>query len=129
MLRKLAEEFLLDHKLCHLDKTRITAEDWTLIGTVARYNRKVKKALAALDVQLPTFAVVEKGRKEEEQLYMLIERGIFWGMGSVPAGKKISSLSKLKEQIIPYADNDFIRNSLYAYVESFPEKKLLLKLK
>jgi hypothetical protein len=31
----------------------------------------------------------------------------------------------LKELIEPMVDNDFIRNSLYQYVENHPEKKLV----
>jgi hypothetical protein len=28
----------------------------------------------------------------------------------------------------PYADNDFIRNSIYSYAEANPSKKILLQL-
>ena len=74
--------------------------------------------------QLPTFAVVEDGLTNNERLYLLIENGSFWGMGYLDETENINKISDLKEKLTPYADNDFIRNSIYAYVSANPQKKV-----
>jgi DNA polymerase-3 subunit epsilon len=125
MLRKLAVEFNLNLKCCLLDKTPITEEDYEMMGNPEQYNLQVHQALQALASRLPTFVVVDDGLDEHEQLYLLIERGSFWGMGYLEKNLMVENISKLKELIEPMADNDFIRNSLYQYVENHPEKKLV----
>lgn len=125
MLRKLAVEFNLNLKYCLLDKTPITEEDYAMMGNQDQYNQKVQKALKALAIRMPTFAVVDEGLKKNEQLYLLIERGSFWGMGYLEKNLSVENINSLKELIEPMVDNDFIRNSLYQYVENHPEKKLV----
>ncbi|MEO8769138.1 MAG: exonuclease domain-containing protein [Ferruginibacter sp.] len=126
MLKKMVDEFELSHKLCYLDKTPLAEKDIEFLDAPLYYNGKVKTALSALENQLPTFAIVDEGIKKEEKLYLLVERGIFWGMGYLPASQKIKKLQDLKEQLEPYADNDFIRNSLYTFAEANPGKRLTL---
>jgi DNA polymerase-3 subunit epsilon len=128
MLKKMVDEFGLNHKLCYLDKTVLGEKDMEFLESPMYYNGKVKKALGALETQLPTFAIVDDGIKKEEKLYLLIERGSFWGMGFLPASQNIKNVYELKEQLEPYADNDFIRNSLYNFAEAYPEKKLTLSV-
>ncbi len=127
MLKKMVNEFELSHRLCYLDKTAIHENEPEITETPGRYNKKVKNAIAALEKLLPTFAVVDKGLSQEDQLYLLVERGSFWGMGYLPVGETLQSLEELKEKLHPYADNDFIRNSIYTFIESNPEKKLAFR--
>jgi len=126
LLKNMAEQFELDQKLCYLDKTVLSEKDLEFLDPPVRYNGKVKLALESLEKQLPTFAIVDEGLTKEEKLYLLIERGSFWGMGYLDAKEKINNLFELKEKILPYTDNDFIRNSIYSYVAANPEKKLML---
>jgi len=126
MLKKMVEEFELNEKLCFIDKTPFTENELEIIESPESYNSKIKNALKALEAQLPTFAVVDKGIKEEEKLCLLIERGSFWGMGYLPAATTITSTGELKNCLNPYADNDTIRNSIYSFVEKNPEKRIAL---
>ncbi|MBS1512953.1 MAG: GIY-YIG nuclease family protein [Bacteroidetes bacterium] len=126
MLKKMVEEFELDAKLCFLDKTPITIADYEFLEPPSIYNGKIRKAVEALDEKLPSFAVIDDGIKDEEQLCLLIERGSFWGMGYIPREESLYSLLELKQKLQPYADNDYIRNSIYAFAEANPEKKILL---
>lgn len=128
LLRNMIEAFDLHEKLCYLDKTALTVKDLEYLDPPARYNGKVRVALEQLDKQLPTFAIVDEGLSANEKLYMLIERGSFWGMGYLDAGLKIKGITELKERIQPYADNDFIRNSIYSYAAANPARKLLFEL-
>ena len=126
MLMKMAEEFELDKKLCHIDKTPLADHDMEYLDPPMLYNGKVKRALAQLDEQLPTFALVDEGLQDAKKLCMLVERGSFWGMGYIDSTESPRDVRSLKEVLDPYIDNDFIRNSIYSYVTLYPEKKLLL---
>ena len=128
MLKKMAEEFGLNEKLCFIDKTPLTANEMENIDPPEIYNGKVNRAIEALEKQLPTFAVMDKGIKEEERLCLLIERGSFWGMGYLPSATAVTSTSDLKTYLNPYADNDTIRNSIYSFVQKNPDKRISLLL-
>ncbi len=126
MLRKMAEEFGLHEKLCFIDKTAFTEKDISFLDPPHVYNGKIKKALEALEEKLLTFAVVDDGIKDDEKLYLLVERGHFWGMGYLPASKNFTSADEIKNLLQPYADNDTIRNSIYSFVEQYPSKRINL---
>ena len=128
LLKNMADEFELNPKLCYLDKTILSEKDVEFLDPPAKYNGKVKLALQALEKQLPTFVIVDEGLTKEEKLYLLIERGSFWGMGYLSAKERIKNLFELKEKIVPYADNDFIRNSIYSYAAANPSKRIFLEL-
>ena len=126
LLKNMVDAFQLNHKLCFLDKTPLADKDLEFLEEPHYYNGKVKVALSALEKQLPTFAIVDDGIKKEEKLYMLVEKGSFWGMGYLPSGGKVETLYELKEKLQPFADNDFIRNSIYSFAELYPEKRIAL---
>jgi DNA polymerase-3 subunit epsilon len=128
MLKKMIEEFELHEKLCFIDKTAFTEKDISFLDPPQVYNGKIKKALEALEEQLPTFAVMDDGIKKEEKLCLLVERGNFWGMGYLPASQRVISANEIKGFLQPYADNDTIRNSIYSFVQQYPHKKIPLQL-
>lgn len=124
MIIKMAEQFRLDKKLCYIDKAPLTIKDLEFIDPPAHYNARVRQALQELNRQLPTFALLDKGTAGNNQLCMLIENGSFYGMAIISKDEDISNLQQLKEKLEPYADNDFIRNSIYQYTEQYPHKKI-----
>ena len=126
MLKKMAEEFELHEKLCFIDKTPFSELDYISLESPLTYNQKIKNVVEALEEKLPTFAVMDKGIKEEEKLCLLIERGSFWGMGYMPSNTVITSTAELKTYLNPYADNDTIRNSIYSFIEKNPDKRISL---
>ena len=128
LLRKMVEEFELDMKLCYLDKTAFSERDIEFLEAPMYYNGKIKKALEALEEQLPTFAIIDDGLSQSDKLCMLVERGSFWGMGYINSDTTAYDLYSLKEILDPFSDNDFIRNSIYSFAEANPNKKILLKV-
>jgi len=127
LLKKMAEEFELNEKLCFLDKTPLTSHDMSFTDTPVVHNGKVRRALEALEEKLPTFAVIDEGRTATEKLCLLMERGCFWGMGYLPLSVSVTSATELKNHLNPYADNDTIRNSIYQFVQDNPNKRVDLK--
>ena len=128
LLKKMVEEFGLNEKLCFVNKLPLTIEENLALESPNAYNPKINNAVEALNKQLPTFAVVDNGKGKEEKLCLLIERGNFWGMGYLSNYKHLPTMPELKELLTPYADNDYIRNSIYSFVEMNPEKKVALAI-
>lgn len=127
LLKKMAEEFALNEKLCFLDKTVFTKKQRDELEPPHIYNIKIEKALEALSEKLPTFVLVDEGITTEEKLCILIERGSFWGMGYLPRSFTIASTGELKNFLNPYADNDYIRNNIYSFAEANPDKRIKLR--
>jgi DNA polymerase III subunit epsilon len=126
LLKKMVEEFELDARLCFIDKTAFSQKELESLESPELYNNKIKRALNALSVNLPTFALIDEGITEDEKLCLLIERGSFWGMGYLPKSFAISNSGELKNHLNPYADNDYIRNNIYSFAEANPHKRILL---
>jgi DNA polymerase III subunit epsilon len=127
LIKKMAEEFNLDARLCFIDKTPFTKSEHEALEPPVVYNLKIKKALDALSENLPTFVLVDEGITADEKLCLLIERGSFWGMGYLPKSFTIGNSGELKHLLNPYTDNDYIRNNIYSYAAANPHKKIELQ--
>ncbi len=124
LLRKMCEQFELHPKLCFLDKNIFVHEEIKELEAVDSYNEKVESALQALEENLPTFAVVEKVPDGKEWLCLLMVKGSFYGMGYISTKMKKAPVEELKTTLEPFADNNFIRNSIYKYAETYPKKRI-----
>lgn len=119
-LRELIKEFGLCPRLCNLAKSNdcqkiIEANECE--GNCSKqpkmYNRKVTKAVDWLEKHLPSFVYLDKGRNDNEQSCILIERGNFYGYGYISESTVFKNIEKLKQHIEPMQDNDFVRNLVY----------------
>ena len=126
LVKKMVEEFELNAKLCFLDKTAFTKAEEKKLEPPVLYNEKIRKAIGALNEQLPTFALVDEGINPGEKLCLLVDRGCFWGMGHLPASYPIASSADLKNILNPFADNDIIRNNIFSFAEANPGKRIML---
>lgn len=70
----------------------------------AKYNRRFKKALASLDADAFTFAVVGEGRGEHERSVVLVEKGMYRGFGYIEKEKQLTDLEAIKENLGFYTD-------------------------
>ncbi|HTL08671.1 MAG TPA: nucleotide excision repair endonuclease, partial [Chitinophagaceae bacterium] len=118
LLKKMIEEFSLNESLCFVNKSGNNE----MPGSPQQYNEKVKKAIASLHEQLPTFLVTDG--EDEKANYFLMERGRFVGMGQLPKEAINTSLEAIKTNLTMYPDNDYIRGLLYQFAEKFPDKKI-----
>ena len=135
LLRRLVKQFALCPKLCFLQHQGIPCDAHTrgeCKGAchsgedAAGYNERVHACIASLQTGLPTFAIVDAGRRIGERSCILMENGRFYGMGYLPQDATISELDQLKEQLTPYAENDYIRGLIYQFAERQPAKKIEL---
>ncbi len=131
LLRQLCQQFNLCKKLTHLQLSASTCENVNTINgcacnniePVEVYNERVLNCLEYLNTELPTFALLDKGRKTEEQSCILMEKGRIYGMGYLSAEIPIENIDKLKAQLQPLAENDYIRGLVYQHIKKYPYKR------
>lgn len=135
LLLMLIKEYLLCEKLCFIQKNReaCTGHDegrcsGACLGkeSAAAYNVRVKYAIEYLKSILPTFAVMDKGRTDDEQSCLLVEQGKFYGMGYISYHTDITGSEMLKSVLQPYPSDDYILNLICSHTELFPQKKIAI---
>lgn len=124
ILWNLIERYQLSPELCFLDKTKYEGEYHTRYDAPDTYNLRVEKALRTLHDELPSFAVLGDGIEENQYSCLLMERGKFFGMGYIPVTMKLDDINRLKKQLTPYPDNDFIRDMIYSFVQTYPNQRV-----
>ncbi len=128
VLRKLMTEFSLCPKLCFMqtstDKCQGIIEEHCN-GACEKeespklYNERVLSAIASL-TKRPSYIVLDKGLKKEEQSCILVVNGSFFGMGYLPKNFDNISQTAIAEYIQPYKENSYIRTLLNAHFNNFP---------
>lgn len=131
-LLKLIEQFELCPKLCFI---QTNTESCTGSGGIIcacegiespkDYNKKVNRAIDELKEALPTFAIRDEGRKNDEHSCILIEKGHFYGMGYISQYFDADNLDQLKNYLTPYPGNDYIRNMVSNYAIRYPERTMV----
>lgn len=134
MLRGMITAHELCEKLCFIQKNRssCTAVDSGNCHGACQglehpysYNTRVKAAVAHLKSTLPSFALVDTGRNEDEQSCLWVEDGKFYGMGYMSFHTDISDMEIMRSCIVPYPSNDYILNMVLDYAEMNPHKKIM----
>jgi DNA polymerase-3 subunit epsilon len=141
LLRSIVADHQLCEKLCFIQSTpaqctaHATAECLgACIGEedTESYNSRVQKAIDQLENLLPSFALIDNGRAEDEKSCLWVEKGKFYGMGYIPTiGTDycdINDLEAVKSAIIPYPSNDYIMNMILTHRNHFPNKTVDLDI-
>jgi DNA polymerase-3 subunit epsilon len=132
MLRKLIRQFNLCPKLCFVQLGEDTCEgikSGSCAGACEQielpdlYNERVAIAIQSLKKELPSFTLIDEGRDASEQSCILIEQGRFYGMGYLPVDSTIMDAEELKNHLIPYPENDYMRGLIYQHAMKWPNKK------
>lgn len=132
LLLKLIDQFELCPKLCFI---QTNSEPCTGSGGIicacegiespGDYNKKVNRAIDELKEALPTFAIRDEGRRNDEHSCILIEKGHFYGMGYISQYFNADNLDQLKNFLTPYPGNDYIRNMVANYAIRYPERTMV----
>lgn len=96
------------------------------IEPAADYNARARDAVAELTDMLPSFAMIDTGRTEDEQSCLWVEKGAFVGMGYISQNSDLTNLEAVKSTLKPFPSNDYILNLIHSYASSYPEKKVSL---
>jgi DNA polymerase III subunit epsilon len=131
LLHKLVDEYQLCPKLCFLQSSNIECQFFAgkkckgaceQKESVEEYNSRVMKCIEHLQMQLPTFALVDDGLVDDQQSCILIEKGKFYGMGYLPSEINVYQIDDLKNYLTPYIENDYIRGLILHHAEKYPYK-------
>jgi DNA polymerase III subunit epsilon len=134
VLKKLMREFSLCPKLCFIQTDNSECQgmiDGHCDGSCEKkeaaelYNQRVLKAIASL-TQRPSYIVIDKGRKHEEQSCIMVLNGSFFGMGYLPKNLTDISYELIKDYIKPYRENNYILTLLNSHMNQFPEQVRVL---
>ncbi|GAA4341109.1 exonuclease domain-containing protein [Mucilaginibacter gynuensis] len=132
LLNYLIEKFELCPKLCFIQKnaatcTGINSSECACEGleSADSYNQRVNAAIDELNTALPTFAIRDEGRTDDEHSCILIEKGRFYGMGYISHYFNADDVQQLKTHLTPYPGNDYVRNIVASYATRFPERKVM----
>jgi len=111
MLWKMVKTFELNAALCFLDLTE--QKEWP---EVEPYNQKVQEAIQWTLDQKETFIIRDK------TACVLVENGVFYGMGTPDQDIQIEALDVLKEHLTTYPENEAIRSMIRSFTERYPAK-------
>ena len=134
VLKKMAKEHGLCPRLCFIqtdnDSCIGVAEDYCRGACEKRepaapYNHRVLEAIASL-TRRPSYILLDKGLKEQELSCIMVLQGSFFGMGYLPRDFDTGSFEAIKEYIIPYKENSFIRTLLQSHASRFPDQIRML---
>lgn len=92
--------------------------------TAEEYNVLVQQALDHLHHNLPSFAIMDKGRNEEERSCIWVEKGRFYGMGYINQYADIAHQDDIKSLLQTYEGNDYMLHLIHNYAVKYPFKVL-----
>lgn len=131
VLHKLARKFGLCPELCMLGRCMGDCSCHGPLGNQESgtdqkgppeaYNLLVREALEHLSGHLPTFAILDEGRDEEERSCIWVEKGSFYGMGYISSFGDPAT-DEVKESLVPYNGNQYMMHLIYDYAEKYPYK-------
>ena len=136
LLRNLSTQFKLCPKLCYLQVHNAECAGkydnrcegaCDNVENAEAYNNKVKQCIEFLNIQLPTFILKDKGIEPDQDSYILMEKGRFYGMGYLKRDANVSNINHIKKQLTPYSENDYIRGLVYQHANRYPEKKMIFQ--
>ncbi|MDB5090342.1 MAG: polymerase subunit epsilon, partial [Mucilaginibacter sp.] len=132
ILMKLIDTFGLCPKLCFIQNNNSECSGANTGNcacegheSVIDYNQRVSLAINELNKALPTFAIRDAGRTDDEHSCLLIEKGKFYGMGYISHYFNADTLDQLKNHLTPYPGNDYIRNMVDSYAIRYPDRKMV----
>jgi DNA polymerase-3 subunit epsilon len=90
------------------------------------YNARVRDALQYLEAHLPSFAIVDKGRAEDEQSCIWVENGCLRAMGYISLYADLQVPADVLESLTPYHGNHYMVQMINDYAARHPEKVIQL---
>ncbi|SCY28935.1 exonuclease domain-containing protein [Flavobacterium caeni] len=130
LLRALGEQFGIDAHFCQYRRTDDGLPNRTPLALpdVTEHNHRVARALDFLQSNRPSFAIVDKGRSDDEKSCIWVENGHFYGMGYVSSDIGLEHIHELKEHITPYRSNSYTVQLIHNFAQKHPRKVVYPKI-
>ena len=90
------------------------------------YNHRVDLLIEEIVKELPSYLIVDQGRNKFEKSCILVDKGIFCGMGYVREHNVPKNLELAKAVLTPYPSYLFIEKLLSDFVLNNPHKQILV---
>ncbi len=135
LMRLWCEKFSLCNVFCDLQKSTVGCiglENNVCKGAcvqqevVELYNERVNLLIEEIIQELPSYLIVDEGRNKFERSCILVDKGVFCGMGYVTAQEVPTDLEIAKSRLTPYPSYLFIEKLLSDFVANHPQKQVLL---
>lgn len=136
LMRLWCEKFSLCNVFCDLQKSSVGCiglENNVCKGAciqkeaTATYNHRVNLLIGEIIKDLPSYLIVDQGRNKFEKSCILVDKGVFCGMGYFAEQKLPADLESAKASLTPYPSYLFIEKLLSDFVATHPDKQILLK--
>jgi DNA polymerase-3 subunit epsilon len=113
LLQELAKQFEIDQGFVNMEAFQMAKHYKTNNENLPDSDYHNDQIQAAIDFYLnrPSFAIIDKGRTNDERSYIWVENG-FYGMGYIDSEVIINDLSQIKEYI-PYKTNQYIMQLIF----------------
>lgn len=121
-LMQLKEQFTIDHRFCNFgipELPQANKKDLEILPDVDSHNEQIENALNHLVSKRESFAIIDKGRTQDEKSIIYVENGHFYGMGYLSSDITINEINELKEHVTRYASNQYIMQLIYSYSEKY----------
>ncbi len=135
LVRSWCDKFQLCYKLCNLQLANISClglnPEICLGACIGKetniiYNQRFELALKQVICELPSYLIIDQGRSKLEKSYIVVEKGIFYGMGYVTDEIIPIDIPTAKSKVTPYPSYLFIENLLADFVQTNPHKQIIL---
>ena len=91
----------------------------------ASYNKRVQQFIDKHSYKNKSMIITDRGRKSNERSFVLIENGIFKGIGFYDRNNDISDLDYLNTIIEPMSDNRDAKHIIQTYARSRKRLKVI----
>lgn len=135
LIRSWCEEYQLCPVLCNLQKSAepcLSLKNETCLGACnhqessENYNLRVNDLLSALLKDLPSYMIIDNGRNKLEKSCILVDKGVFFGMGYLSNNEIPADLDFAKVLITPYPSYKFIDKIVSDFAVINPRKLVVL---
>lgn len=110
-LWKLVKDFSLDPALCFLNNEVVEP-----LPDVVTYNVAVSDAMRWMRAQKETFMI------RDQESCVLVEKGRFYGMGTLSGEVDLMEMDRLKLQLTAYPENEVLKSMIRNFTEKYPAK-------
>ena len=90
-----------------------------------QYNERIHKAIKYLNFENKNFAIIDKGRNIDESSFVLVENGLFIGLGYFNLNFQINNIKVLKKIIISMEHNKDNQQIIQSFLRKAKGIKIL----
>ncbi|WP_117880629.1 exonuclease domain-containing protein [Aureibaculum luteum] len=133
-LFKITEEFKLCQKLTGIYNTKTNCFSYTIKAcngacidaeNPEEYNKRVNQVIDKHSFENKNMVIVDKGREYDEHSALLIENGIFKGIGFYNLNYQINNIDVLKSLITSMENNRDVQHIIKSYLRRNKVKKII----